>query len=215
MPSKNDILIVPSILSADLGKLQAEIDSIEKYADWIQVDVMDGHFVPNLTFGAPVLKHIKTKLPLDIHLMVSNPADRVAEFLNVGAAHITFHAEAVAETAARQALITMIRQGATAGIAINPATPLSTIDDVVQDIDLVLIMSVVPGFSGQAFIPDVLMKVKELRAKYPDVMIQMDGGIDARTAPQCVAAGANNLVSASYIFSASDRAAAIRSLRGQ
>ena len=214
MPSKNDILIVPSILSADLGKLQEEIDSIEKHADWIQVDVMDGHFVPNLSFGAPVLKCIKTKLPLDIHLMVSNPTDRVSEFLNVGAAHITFHAEAVTGTAARQALITMIRQGATAGIAINPATPVSAIDDVVDDIDLVLVMSVVPGFSGQAFIPDVLHKVRELRAKYPDLMIQMDGGIDARTATQCIEAGANNLVSASYIFSATDRGTAIRSLRG-
>ncbi len=215
MPFKNDILIVPSILSADLGKLQEEIGTIEKHADWIQVDVMDGHFVQNLTFGAPVLKCLKTKLPLDIHLMVSNPADRVSEFLNVGATNITFHAEAVTDTAARQALIAIIRQGATAGIAINPATPLSAIDDVVGDIDLVLIMSVVPGFSGQAFIPDVLTKVKELRAKFPDLMIQMDGGIDARTAPQCIAAGANNLVSATYIFSASDRATAIRSLRGQ
>ena len=208
------ILITPSILSANLGKLQDEIDSIEQHADWLQVDVMDGHFVPNLSFGAPVIKWIKTSLPLDIHLMVTNPADRVQEFLAAKAANITFHAEAVTETTDRKDLIKSIHKGgATAGIAINPATPVSAIDDVVEEIDLVLIMSIVPGFSGQAFMPDVLTKVKELRKRFPDLMIQMDGGIDAKTAPQCIAAGANNLVSATYIFSATDRAAAISSLR--
>lgn len=213
MPA-HPLLITPSILSADFGKLQEEITSIEPHADWIQADVMDGHFVPNLSFGAPILKCIKTKLPLDIHLMVSNPADRVQEFLDAGASHITFHAEAVPGTAERQALIAAIRAGkATAGIALNPATPLSAIDDVALDIDLVLVMSVVPGFSGQEFLPDVLSKVTELRGRLPDVMIQMDGGIDVRTARLCREAGANNLVAASYIFSASDRAVAIQSLR--
>jgi ribulose-phosphate 3-epimerase len=208
------ILVTPSILSADLGRLQEEVETVEGAADWIQADVMDGHFVPNLTFGAPVLKCLKTARPLDIHLMVSNPADRIAEFLDAGAAHITFHAEAVPETEDRRALITLIRAGkATAGIALNPGTPLSAIEDIVADIDMVLVMSVQPGFSGQAFRPEVLEKVRALRARFPDLMIQMDGGIDATTAPACIAAGADNLVSASFIFRAADRSAAIATLR--
>ena len=207
------LFITPSILSCDLARLQEEADSVAS-ADWLQCDVMDGHFVPNLTFGAPVIKNLKTPLPLDIHLMVSNPADRVAEFLKVNAKHITFHAEAVASTKDRQALIAKIRSGnATAGIAINPGTPLSAIADVVDDVDLVLVMSVQPGFSGQKFMPEVLEKVSALRAEHPELMIQMDGGIDAKTAKLCKQAGADNLVAASAIFGAKDRASAIQLLR--
>lgn len=209
------VLITPSILAADLARLQEEVASIEPYADWIQADVMDGHFVPNLSFGAPVIRCLKTKLPLDIHLMVDNPADRVQEFLDAGAKHITFHAETVRETAARMALIAAIRKGgATAGIAMNPDTPVSAIDDISSDVDLVLVMSVQPGFSGQQFIPEVLEKVRALRAKHPALMIQVDGGIDAKTAQLCREAGADNLVAASFIFDAADRAKAIALLRG-
>ena len=209
------IFITPSILAADLGHLQDDVASIENVADWLQVDVMDGHFVPNLSFGAPVIASLKTKLPIDIHLMVSNPADRVAEFLKLHVANITFHAEAVTGTAQRKALIAAIRAGgATAGIALSPDTPVAAIDDVLDDIDLVLVMSVHPGFSGQKFLPQVLDKVRTLRARKPSLMIQMDGGIDAKTAALCRGAGANNLVAASAIFGAKDRAAAIASLRG-
>jgi ribulose-phosphate 3-epimerase len=208
-------LITPSILSADLSRLQEEVDSITSYADWLQVDVMDGHFVPNLSFGAPVLKHLKTTLPLDIHLMVTNPADRLKEFADIHAKHITFHAEAVPKTEDRLTLLKAIRSAkATAGIALNPATPLSAIDDVVGEVDLVLVMSVQPGFGGQAFKPEVLEKVRELRAAYPDLMIQMDGGINAETAAQCREAGADNLVAGSFVFASPDRERAIRSLRG-
>ncbi len=211
----SSIIIAPSVLSADLGHLQDEIDAIEPHADWIQVDVMDGHFVPNLSFGAPVMKCVRTKLPLDIHLMVTNPADRVREFLEIGAKNITFHAEAVENTEARRALIEAIHlEKATAGIAINPSTPVDAIEDVIDLVDLVLVMSVFPGFSGQSFIADVLDKVRVLRQRKPDLMIQMDGGIDDKTAVQCLQAGANNLVSASYIFKATDRAKAIAALRG-
>lgn len=212
--SSRPILIAPSILSADLTRLQEEVASIEAFADWLQVDVMDGHFVPNLSFGAPVLKTLKTHLPLDIHLMVENPEERIEEFLELQVKHITFHAETVPETDSRRALIQAIRDGkATAGIAIKPGTPLEEIEDVVADVDLVLIMSVEPGFGGQAFIPDVLTKVKTLRSRFPDLMIQMDGGINEQTAALCIEAGADNLVAGSYVFKAADRAAAIASLR--
>lgn len=209
------IIIAPSILSADFGKLQQEVASIENSADWLQLDVMDGHFVPNLSFGAPVAKWIKTNLLLDVHLMVENPADRIAEFQAIGAKNITFHAEAVKDTATRRALLKAIRStGATAGIALNPETPISAIDDVVGEVDMVLVMSVHPGFGGQQFIADVLKKVEALRAKHPTLMIQIDGGIDHVTAGKARAAGANNLVAGSYIFRASDRDAAIALLRG-
>ena len=207
-------IIAPSILAADFGHLQAEMDSIAS-ADWVQVDVMDGHFVPNLSFGAPVLKKLKTSLRIDVHLMVTNPADRIDEFIAAAAQHITFHAEVVTGTEKRKALIQRLRSaGLTAGIALNPDTPLSEIQDVVHDVDLVLIMSVHPGFGGQAFIPSVLEKVRALRASHPTRMIQMDGGIDLETAQAARAAGANNLVAGSAIFAAKDRAAVIQALRG-
>ncbi|MEQ1849160.1 MAG: ribulose-phosphate 3-epimerase [Candidatus Peribacteraceae bacterium] len=207
-------LVTASILSANFGSLQSEVDAVST-ADWLQLDVMDGHFVPNLSFGAPVAKGLKTSLLLDAHLMVSNPAERITEFLSIGVKHITFHAEAVPSTAARRSLITSIRAAsATAGIALNPDTPVSAIDDVVDDIDLVLIMSVHPGFSGQSFIPSVLEKVRTLRTRYPNLMIQIDGGITPDTARLAREAGANNLVAASAVFGAKDRAAAIQKLRG-
>lgn len=207
-------LIAPSILSANFQCLQAEVDSVEQHADWLQADVMDGHFVPNLSFGAPVVKWIETKLLLDIHLMVSNPADRIQEFLDIGASHITFHAEA-SDTDDRDALVTAIRDGgATAGIAINPETPLEEVLDDLADVDLLLVMSVQPGFGGQEFMEDVLEKVQRARSQFPELMIQMDGGIDAKTAPLCLEAGANNLVAGSAVFGAKDRAVAIQSLRG-
>lgn len=210
----HSVLISPSILSADFARLQEEVISVEPYADWLQVDVMDGHFVPNLSFGAPVVKCLKTDLPLDIHLMVSNPADRIDEFLAIGASHITFHAE-VTDAQARRQLVARIREGgATAGIAINPDTPLSSVEDVLTDIDLLLVMSVQPGFGGQTFIADVLEKVRNARAKHPTLMIQMDGGIDDKTAEQSREAGANNLVAGSFIFRSTDRATAIEALRG-
>jgi len=226
------ILITPSILSADLAHLQDEVDSVESFADALQVDVMDGHFVPNLSFGVTVLKHLKTKLPLDIHLMVSNPADRIKEFLDVGVSVITFHSEAVTDTAARKDLIEKIHAEKIpppggrglwggdkihVGIALNPETPISSIKDVIEDVDIVLIMSVHPGFAGQKFIPSVLEKVKEIRKKFPHLTIQMDGGIDMVTASGCIKAGANNLVAASAIFGVpkEKRGEVIRELRGE
>ncbi len=210
------ILVTPSILSADLTHLQDEVDTVSTAADWLQVDVMDGHFVTNLSFGAPVIKNLKTDIPLDIHLMVTNPAQRIAEFLALNVAHITFHAEAMQSRDMRLGLIEAIRKGgATAGIAINPETDLDEIDDIVNDVDLVLLMTVHPGFGGQEFIPSVLEKIRALRIAYPHLMIQVDGGINEETAALAREAGANNLVAGSAVFKAADRVAAINVLRGQ
>lgn len=209
------LLITPSILSANFQKLQEEVGSVELYADWLQVDVMDGHFVPNLSFGAPVAKWIDTKLPLDIHLMVSNPADRIEEFAEIGAKNITFHIEAVTDIQAQRDLVTVIHdKECTAGIALNPGTPLEAIEEILPKVDLVLCMTVQPGFGEQEFIADVLTKIQKLHTAHPDLMIQVDGGIDAVTARQCREAGASNLVSGSYIFRSDDRKEAIASLRG-
>jgi ribulose-phosphate 3-epimerase len=146
--------------------------------------------------------------------MVENPADRIEEFLAAGASHITFHAEAVKDANSRKVLIQAIRKGgATAGIAINPETPLSEVEGILSEVDLILVMSVHPGFGGQEFIEDVLEKVRAVRAQHPDLMIQMDGGVDATTATKCIEAGANNLVAGSFIFGSEDREGAIASLR--
>src|SRR3989344_469451 len=208
----SQVLITPSILSADFAKLQEEVDSIAPYSDWLQVDVMDGHFVPNLSFGAPVMKAIKTDLPLDVHLMVTNPAERIDEFVEAGASHVTFHAEAVPGRADQEHLVKVIRaKGCTAGIAINPESHHDLIQTM--DIDLVLCMTVHPGKGGQQFLESVLPKIKEIRLQHPDVMIQVDGGINAETGKLCREAGANNLVAGSYIFKSKDRKRAIESLR--
>lgn len=206
--------LTASVLSADLAHLQDEVQSVAPFADALQIDVMDGHFVPNLSFGAPVVKCLKTTLLLDVHLMVSNPHDRIAEFLSIPVQHITFHAEAVPDTADRRALIQAIRQGgATAGIALNPKTPIDEIDDVVDEVDLVLLMSVEPGFGGQSFIPSTVEKIRSLRSAHPDLTIQVDGGVTVDTAPGCIEAGADNLVVGSALFRAPDRAGVLDAIR--
>jgi len=175
---------------------------------------MDGHFVPNLSLGAPVIKSIHTSLPIDVHLMVENPADRIQEFLDLHVSNISFHGEAVPNLEKRRELIKAIQKGgATVGIAINPETEVEQVMNVLAHVDLVVIMSVHPGFGGQEFIEHVLKKVIKIRQEFPTLMIQMDGGINLETAKKSVAAGANNLVAGNYIFTAKDRAKAIESLR--
>lgn len=212
------VKIAPSILSADFAFLYDEIKKIEEAgADWIHIDVMDGHFVPNISIGVPVVESLKgrTSLPLDVHLMISNPEKYIDSFVKAGADVLCVHAEACIHL---HRVIQMIKgMGAAAGVALNPATPLSVLNYVLADLDMVLIMSVNPGFGGQEFIPSCLNKVKELKEwvnkeRLP-VLIQVDGGINADTAPDVIRAGADILVAGSAVFSGSDVGHAIKMLR--
>jgi ribulose-phosphate 3-epimerase len=216
----NGIVIAPSILSADFARLGDEIDRCEAGgADWIHVDVMDGHFVPNLTFGAKVIETIRgvTTLPIDVHLMVVEPERYFDDFAAAGATGMTIHAE-VAPHLHRQ--LTRIRElGCRAGVAINPSTPLSTASEVAAQLDLVLVMSVNPGFGGQQFIPASVDKVRRARALLDearsDAWLQVDGGISRETIGEVWEAGANAFVAGNAVFSAEDPAAEIEALRGK
>ncbi len=207
----NKVQISPSILSADFGRLNEDIASIEAFSDSLHVDVMDNHFVPNLTFGAPVVRCIKTKLPLQCHLMVEHPELYVDAFKEAGAGSFIFHIETTSEA---PGLVKKIRAaGMKAGVSLNPGTELSSLDGVLGEVDSVLVMSVQPGFGGQAFMPVALEKIRVLREKFPELDIAVDGGINAETGKQCREAGASTLIAGSFIFNAKDREEAVRSLR--
>ena len=210
---KNKIKIAPSILSADFGKLNQEIKEVEDSADLIHIDVMDGHFVKNITIGPPIVKSIKTKKPLDVHLMIEEPEKYIEAFAKAGACNITFHAEVVPVNK-RKELIKKIRElGCKASISINPDKELSLIKDVLEDVDMVLLMTVFPGFGGQKFILDVVPRIKELRKLKPNLDIEVDGGIDAETIKIAAKAGANVFVAGNAIFTQKDRKKAIDELR--
>jgi ribulose-phosphate 3-epimerase len=207
----NKVHISPSILSADFGRLNEDIASIEVFSDSLHVDVMDRHFVPNLTFGAPVVRCIKTTLPLECHLMVEHPENYVDDFKKAGAHMFIFHVETTKDPLG---LIAQVKAaGMKAGVSLNPETPVSMVEGLIQDVDSVLVMSVHPGFGGQSFIPDALEKIRRLRSLSGDLEIAVDGGINAETGRQCVEAGANVLIAGSYVFGSSDRKTAINSLR--
>lgn len=214
------IKIAPSILSADFAKLGEEIKDVENGgADYIHVDVMDGHFVPNITIGPLIVEAIRpiTKLPLDVHLMIENPDQYIPAFAQAGADFLTVHVEACPHL---HRTIQLIKShGVKAGVVLNPATPVDTIQHVIEDIDLVLLMTVNPGFGGQKFIHSVLPKIEEVagmvKEKNLNVEIEVDGGVNEETAKLCVEAGANVLVAGSAIYYQENRKTAIETIRGQ
>ncbi|WP_026566422.1 ribulose-phosphate 3-epimerase [Bacillus sp. UNC41MFS5] len=213
------VKIAPSILSADFSKLGEEILAVEKGgADYIHIDVMDGHFVPNITIGPLIVEAIRpiTKLPLDVHLMIENPDQYIEAFAKAGADYITVHVEACRHL---HRTIQIIKSfGIKAGVVLNPATPVESIQHIIGEIDMVLLMSVNPGFGGQKFIPEVLPKIRKVKEmaeqKGLDMEIEIDGGVNSETAKLCMEAGANVLVAGSAIYNQEDYAKAISLIRG-
>lgn len=211
-------LIAPSILSADGGRLNEEIVAVEKAgADWIHIDVMDGHFVPNITMGPAIITALRkiTRLPFDVHLMIKNPDSYVESFAAAGADYITVHVEAANHL---HRTVELIRKtGKKAGVSLNPATPLSSIEEILSDIDLLLIMSVNPGFGGQKFIPGALSKIEranEMIAKLPKKpLLEVDGGVNLQNIASIAKSGADVLVAGAAVFGTADYAHTITALK--
>lgn len=206
-------IVAPSILSADFLQLGEAIRLVEESeAEWVHCDIMDGHFVPNISYGIPIVKAVRpaTKKVVDCHLMIEHPELYVEAFAAAGADMITVHQEACVHLDRQVAQIHDL--GCKAGVALNPATPVETLVDILHAVDMVLIMSVNPGFGGQKFIPRALDKVRRLRALAPDLLIQVDGGVNAETGAKLVVAGADVLVAGSYVFGAKEPREAIHSL---
>jgi ribulose-phosphate 3-epimerase len=214
------VRIAPSVLSADLGHLPEQIErAAAGGADWLHVDVMDGHFVPNLTFGAPIVRALRrlTNLPLDVHLMVERPERYLGEFADAGANVFTFHPEATVHV--QRHLATIWQLGMLAGLALNPSTPVALLEEVIDDVDLVLIMSVNPGYGGQSYIRQSTDKIRRTRAlidrRGSPAVLEVDGGITTETIAEAWGAGADTFVAGTAVFGAPDPAHAVRELKLQ
>ncbi len=211
-------LIAPSLLSADFSNLKKDVDMINNSeADWFHLDIMDGVFVPNISFGIPVLKALRpfARKPFDVHLMIVQPERYIKQFKDAGADIFNVHYEA--STHLHRTIQSIHSEGMKAGVTLNPHTPVSLLQDIVADVDLVLLMSVNPGFGGQKFIENALVKVEELKdlilKKNSKALIEVDGGVDGTTAPKLIKAGADVLVSGSYIFGSDDPLKTISDLK--
>jgi len=213
------VLISPSLLACDFGRLADEVHKVQEAgADWLHVDVMDGHFVPNLTIGPAIVEAIRraSRIPLDVHLMINHPEQYLKPFLEAGAHYLTVHVEAPGlrtEGMVAKTLETIRAEGARTGLSLRPRTSAEALKPFLDHLDLILVMSVEPGFGGQAFMPDMIPKVRSLRGWFAGD-IAVDGGINAQTGRQMREAGANVLIAGTYIFQSSSYADAIQSLRG-